>query len=194
VSAPSKHQPRGEATTPTRPSQPLKAVSFLFRWQRQPEHRNHALSRYVHFLFYGIGQVQGLTMLAAINFGVRPPGFFHVTTGLFEHVDPVRPALQMAAAEFAFFILLVAGALPGLLDLYFVTRKLRRSLGVGSGDFASRQRLTSLRLKPAAGFGLTSAIVLEDERRTQAIEAEAAMSYARAVRLRTGIYCRVSAL
>jgi hypothetical protein len=34
----------------------------------------------------------------------------------------------MAAAEFAFFIFLVAGALSGLFDFDFMMRKLRRSL------------------------------------------------------------------
>jgi hypothetical protein len=68
----------------------------------------------------------------------------------------------MAAAELAFLVFLVAGALPGLLDLNFVMRKLRGSLRARSGDFASRQRTyPRSRGARAAGFGITRVIVLE---------------------------------
>jgi len=56
-------------------------------------------------------------VLAAVNLGIRSPGLFRVAASLLNHVLGVKPALQMAATEFAFFVFLVAGALPGLLDL-----------------------------------------------------------------------------
>src|SRR5271155_2327658 len=70
----------------------------------------------------------------------------------------------MAATEFAFFVFLVAGALPVLFDLDLMMGKLRRSLRARSGDFAGRQRTyPRSRGACAAGFGLTNAIVLEGE-------------------------------
>jgi hypothetical protein len=75
----------------------------------------------------------------------------------------------VAATEFAFFVFLVAGALPGLLDFDFMMRKLRWSLRTRSSDFASRQRTHPRSCGArAAGFGPTSVIVLEAERRAQA--------------------------
>ena len=67
----------------------------------------------------------------------------------------------MSAAEFALFIFLVAGALPGLLDLHFVMRELRRSLCRRRGDFTRCQGLTLVRAASAAEFALTSVIVSE---------------------------------
>src|SRR5205085_3728769 len=61
----------------------------------------------------------------AIDFPIGAPGLFRVATFPFENVCGVEPALQMSAAEFAFFVFFVAGALAGLLDFYFVARKLR---------------------------------------------------------------------
>src|SRR5208283_1288809 len=59
---------------------------------------------------------------------------------LLDHIGRVEPALQVAAAKLSFFVFLVAGALPSLLDFHFVMGKLRRSVRARSGDFASRQR------------------------------------------------------
>ena len=56
-------------------------------------------------------------MLAAVDFGVFAPGFLCVATGLLNHVRSVEPTLQMSAAELAFLVLLVAGALSRFLDL-----------------------------------------------------------------------------
>jgi hypothetical protein len=67
----------------------------------------------------------------------------------------------MPAAEFALFIFLVAGALPSLLDLDFVMRKLRRSLRRRRGDFTRCQGLTLVRAASAAKFILTRVIVSE---------------------------------
>lgn len=81
-------------------------------------------------------------MFAAVNFGVWAPGFFSIAAGLLDYVLGIEPALQMAATEFPLFVLLVAGALPGLFDLYFMMRKLRGSLRARSRDFTSCHRLT----------------------------------------------------
>src|ERR1700730_6540150 len=95
-------------------------------------------------------------MLAAIPFGLRAPGFFNVTAFALDRVRHVRPELQVAAAEFALLVFLVAGALPGLLDLHFMVRKLRNILRSRSGYCASRQGHTPRSSGPnAAGFGPT---------------------------------------
>ena len=102
-------------------------------------------------------------MLATVDFGVLAPGFFRVATGLLNHIRSVEPALQMSAAELAFLVLLVAGALSRLLNLDLVMRKLRRSLPVRSGHFARRQRTyPRSRGARAARVRRTSAIVLEN--------------------------------
>jgi hypothetical protein len=64
----------------------------------------------------------------------------------------------MSGARLALFIFLVAGALPGLLDLYFVTRKLRRSFYRRRGDFARCQALTLVRAASAAKFALRASL------------------------------------
>jgi len=65
----------------------------------------------------GTRQIERLTEFAAIDFGFGSPGFFHVPAFLFENVGSVEPALKMSAAEFSFFVFLVAGTLAGLLEL-----------------------------------------------------------------------------
>ena len=77
-------------------------------------------------------------MLAAVHFGVGSPSLFGVATGLLNDIGGVEPTLQMATAEFAFFVFLVAGALSGLFDLDLMMGKLRRSLR-SRGNFASGQ-------------------------------------------------------
>ena len=105
--------------------------------------------------------MQRLAMLAVVDFGVFAPGFLGVTTGLLNHVRSVEPTLQMSAAELAFLVLLVAGALSRFLDLDLVMRTLRSRLGVRGSYFARRQIIHShSRGASAAGVGLTSAIVL----------------------------------
>jgi len=135
---------------------------LLFRRQGQPEHRNHSLPGNIHLGFRWIRQIKRLAVFAAVDFRIPSPGFFGVAAGLLDHVSPVGPALQMAAAELAFLVLLVAGALPVLFDLDLVMGKLRRSLRARSGHFASRQRTyPRSRGARAAGFGPTNVIVLE---------------------------------
>src|SRR5579862_202492 len=111
-----------------RSSWPQTGRSLLFRRQRQSEHGFHALARHVHFGVDGIRQIQSLAMLAAVNFRVASPGFFRVAASFFNHVFRIEPAFQMAAAEFALLVFLIAGALTRLLDFDFMMRKLRRSL------------------------------------------------------------------
>ena len=138
------------------------------RWQRQPEHRNHSLPGDVHLGFLGIRQIERLAVFAAVDFGIRPPGFFSVAARLLDYIFGVEPAFQMTAAELAFLILLVAGALPRLFDLDLMMGKLGRSLRARSCNFASRQRTyPRSRGARAAGFSLTKVIVLEGETRGQ---------------------------
>jgi len=121
-------------------SQKLGARSRLvLRRQRQPEHRNLSLSGDVHHCFGGIRQIERLAVLAAIDFGIAAPGFFRVAAGLFQHIGGVEPALQMAAARFAFFVFFVAGALPRLLDFDFMMRELRHGCRSCTANFAGRQ-------------------------------------------------------
>jgi hypothetical protein len=135
---------------------------FVFRWQRQPEDRNHSLSRDIHFRFHGIRQIKRLAVFTTVDFGVWSPGFFGVPAGLLDYVFGIEPAFQMAAAELALLIFLVTGTLSRLLDFDLVMRKLGRCLRVRSHDFASRQRsYPRLRGALAAGVDVTRVIVLE---------------------------------
>src|SRR5579863_8577679 len=98
-------------------------------------------------------------MFAAVDFGLRSPGFFDVAALALDGVGHVRPHLQVAAAEFSFLVFLVAGALSGLLDLDFVVGELRDILRTRSGYFASCQGGTprSSGVK-TAGFGPTRSL------------------------------------
>src|SRR5450432_1388976 len=119
----------------------LTARTLLRLWrQRQSEHRNHSLPRHIHLRFSGSRQIQRLAVFAAVDFGLRSPGFLHVAALALDGVGHVGPELQMAAAEFSLFVFLVAGALPGLLDLDLVVRELLHILGAGNGYFTGRQR------------------------------------------------------
>src|SRR5216683_7269091 len=122
---------------------------FFFRRQSQAEHGNPAFPGNIDFRVFRTGQIQRLAMLAAVDFGILAPRFLSVATGLLDHIRSVEPALQMSAAELAFLVLLVAGTLSRLLNLDLVMRKLRRSLRVGSGHFARRQRTYLIRAAPA---------------------------------------------
>src|SRR5690349_23174474 len=106
----------------------------------QAEHRGLSLASHIQPAnSVRVGQVERLAVFAAINLRIRPPGLFGVTAGLLEHIRGVEPALQMSAAELALGVFLVTGALPWLLDFYFVMRELRWS---GCG-FGRRQRKSS---------------------------------------------------
>jgi hypothetical protein len=118
-------------------------------------------------------------MLATVDLGIRSPGLFNIPTSLLHHVSPVRPPLQVAAAEFSLFIFFVAGTLSRLLDFDFMVGKLRRSLRARSCDFTSRQRLTLIRgarRRNVSQSSPTSVIVLEANG-----EPKPAMSYARRI-------------
>ena len=68
----------------------------------------------------------------------------------------------MPAAEFALFVFFVAGALPDLLDLHLMVGKLRNTATpeVAISPVAKGRTLVCA-AKTAAGFGLTSVIVLK---------------------------------
>src|SRR6266516_6421756 len=79
-------------------------------------------------------------MLTTIDFRVRPVGLLDVAALSLDHVSLVRPKLQVPAAELAFLVFLVAGALPSLLDLDLVVGKLWNIVRAGSDHFTSCQR------------------------------------------------------
>lgn len=97
-------------------------------------------------------------MLTAVHFGIRSPGFFGVTARLLDDIRAIEPAFQVSAARFAFFVFLVASALPCLLDLHFMMRELRRGLRAGSRHFARCQGLTLVRADRAAGVSLRASL------------------------------------
>ena len=147
---------------PTARSSPLVAGSLFLRRQRQPEDGNHSLPGDIDFRFIRIRQVERLTMLAAIHFGIRPPGFFCIAACLLDHVRGVEPALQVSTTELALFVFLVAGPLSNFFDLNFVMRKLCRGLHARARHFARRQRSYPRSCGTcAAVFGPTNVIVLE---------------------------------
>ena|SRR6266849_1873701 len=128
---------------------------LLLRRDCQPKHRGLSLPRHIQTADpVRVGQIQGLAVLAAIHFRIRPPGLLGVAAGLLEHIRGVEPALEMSTAELALGILLVAGALPWLLEFHFVMRKLR-----GSGCGCGQKRCPRRCGKSAAGY--TSFILLE---------------------------------
>ncbi len=123
----------------------------LFSRNRQPEHRRLSGAGNVDATrFLGTGQVERLAMLTAIDLGIFSPGLFGIAAGLLLHVFRVEPALEMTAAELALGVLLIAGALPRLLDLDPVPGELRYFGGYGS---AGGQNLSSWERPIAAGFG-----------------------------------------
>src|SRR6266849_9033611 len=94
---------------------------FVLRGNNKTENRILPGPRDVHpTRILRTWQVERLTKFAAIHFGVRSPGFLHITAFLFEHVGGIEPAFQVSAAELALFVFLVAGTLSRPLDLYFV--------------------------------------------------------------------------
>src|ERR1700691_1777791 len=84
-------------------------------------------------------------MFAAVDFRVRSPGFLGIAAGALHHIGGIEPALQMSAAELALFVFFIAGALPFLLDFYFVMGKLSGSLRLRSCDFVSCQAVPLVR-------------------------------------------------
>src|ERR1700681_4928939 len=123
----------------------LAFLRFLFILRRNNKTENRILSgaRDVHSTrVFGVGQVERLTKFAAIHFGVRSPGFLHVTAFLFEHVGGVEPAFQVSSAELALFVFLVAGTLSRFLDLDFVVGKLRNRARDGGRCFTGSHSIS----------------------------------------------------
>src|SRR5206468_12135587 len=60
-----------------------------------------------------------------VNFAIVAVGFANVAAGLLQYVGGVEPALQVATAQLALRVLLIAGALQRLLVLHLVFGKLR---------------------------------------------------------------------
>src|SRR5579862_4707431 len=111
----------------------ISPLSFFPRY-RQPEHRGLSGSGNIQSAGrLRIGQVQRLTMLAAINLGIGAPVFFYITARLLNNVCGVKPPFEMPAAELSFRVFLVAGALPRLLEFNLVIWKLRSGLRYSSG-------------------------------------------------------------
>jgi len=130
-------------------SEALTESELRLSGQSQAEHRYLPLARDVEASrLFRIGQVQRLAVLAAINLGFFPPGLLHISAGLLENIIHIKPSLEMAAAEFALFVLLVTGTLIELFDLHFVLRKLR-NLANSAG-------------RSGQGFDLVAGLVVPD--------------------------------
>ena len=106
--------------------QPCQTCLFSFLRYDKPKHRELPGPGDVHTArVFGTGQVKRLTELATINLSVGSPSFLGATALPLENVGGIKPAFQVAAAEFALVVCFVAGALTGLLDLDLVIGKLR---------------------------------------------------------------------
>ena len=113
---------------------------FFFRRQSQAEHGNPAFPGNIDFRVFRTGQIQRLAMLAAVHFSILSPSLRHVAARLFDRVGHVIPAFEMSAAEFAFGIQLIAGALSRFLDFDFVMGKLVGCNACGPAGFGCGQR------------------------------------------------------
>ena len=101
-------------------------------------------------------------MLAAIDFGIRTPGFLHVAARLLDRVRHIKPALEMSAAELTFGVFLIARALSHFLDFDFVVGKLLGSGRRGGSSFSYSQRSYPRRCGGgAAGFRSEHFILLK---------------------------------
>jgi len=116
-------------------------------------------------------------MFAAIDFGIAAPGLLHIAASLLQQIGGVEPALEMAATELAFLILLVAGALSWFLDFDFVIGELRgsrcaRSYGCGQKvhprSGGQRRRIPSVRILLEAFCVMPETRELRRMRRTTA--------------------------
>src|SRR5215468_4060026 len=140
---------------------PNPLLLFLGR-NRQPEHRQLALTRHVHApRLMLIGQVQRPAVLAPIDFHVRTPGFLDAAALLFGGVRHIKPSLQMATAELSLVVLFVAGSLTWFLNLDLVLGKLRKS--AWKCGLAGRQRKHLVQAAQAAGIEPLRLILLEWE-------------------------------
>jgi len=101
----------------------------FFRRQGQSKYRDLPLPGNIHAAqIFRVRQVQSFAILAAIDLGIFPPSLLKVATSLFDDVAHVIPALEMATAELALLVLLVAGALADFLNLHSMMRELLGSL------------------------------------------------------------------
>src|SRR5450432_2477220 len=83
----------------SRPSVRATRCSLLcFRRQGQAEYRNLSLASNVDNSFVRIRQIERLAVFAAIDLGVRSPGFVGIAAGLLDRIGGIKPALQMPAA------------------------------------------------------------------------------------------------
>src|SRR6266699_3689098 len=113
---------------------------FLLGRDREAEHRELPLARDVQTDWrFRVRKVQRLAMLAAVHFSILSPSLRRVAARLFDRVGHVIPAFEMSAAEFAFGVQLIAGALACFLDFDFVMGKLLQSDG-GPAGFGCGQR------------------------------------------------------
>ena len=136
---------------------------FLLRRDRQPEHRELPFSGHVQpARRFRIGQIQRLAMLAAIHFRILSPSLRHIAARLLDGVGDVIPAFEMSAAEFAFSVQLIAGALSRFLDFDFVMGKLLWGDVGGPAGFGCGQRSYPRRCgRKTARFRLERYILLE---------------------------------
>src|SRR6266571_4746576 len=129
--------------------------TLLWR-QRQTEVGDLSLAGDIFALWVlRIRQVQCFAMLAAVDLRVRTESLLHITAFAFHNVFAVIPALQVAAAEFTFHVVFIAGALIRFLDFQFVVRQLWKVCALTRSRSSScRQgscpRLKCPRLKSAA--------------------------------------------
>src|SRR5206468_6953104 len=105
----------------------LLRLFLLFRGHGQTEHRYlPPAGDVLAARIVGARQIDRLAMLAAVDLGMLAIGFLHVAAILLDDVGHIEPALQVTTAQLALLVSLVAGALPLLLELYLVVRKLLR--------------------------------------------------------------------
>ena len=135
-----------------------RPLLFFFSRYRQPEYRCLSLASHIQSArSLWIGQIQGLTVLAAIHFGIPAPRLFDISTRLLQNVGGIKPSLEMPAAEFSLGVFLVAGALSGLLELHFMVWQLGRRQSCGCG-----QSVQSSLSGNAAEFPYQTFILLEE--------------------------------
>ena len=121
-------------------------------WQRETEIGDLSLAGDVFSLrIFRIRQVQRLAMLAAVNFRVRTKSLLHITAFAFHNVFAVIPALQVAAAEFTFRVVFIAGALIRFLDFQFVAWQLWKVRALTRSRSSRGGQCSCPRLKSTAG-------------------------------------------
>src|SRR5947208_16059673 len=116
-----------EVTEESRPVERASPRLLRLRPNRQPKHRSLTLTRHIQSTHrFRIGQVERFAVLTPVYLGVFSPSLLRIATRLLQHIGCVIPAFKMPATKFALSIVFIAGALPWLLDLYFMVWKLLR--------------------------------------------------------------------